>query len=403
VLILAHRLSKVSTRHSLLSNYDEIGTPLKSSHSASASAKLEIRSQHIQHGSQISIQLRAHGQALMRLLDLIAQCREPFIVVPRAHGAPMVVSGPGDFAQRIAECPLRLVIADDLTRASAELAFADGDRLVGCLDLLRIPAPRLWVEWSDAIHQQVISQCGTVAQGDPDAFGRQVGVLLQAAPCGRSALARTFWSVPNAAGKFDAQMSPIETHISLDTRFNPAANASEILRGRYVSLTHSPNSGVDDLLDRVRFRFDERWLQYYEQAASDTDSRQNVIRGSLAAVAHDIPLLLAFFLLLNAKGATRSVPIERSALNRKRLARDRAALLDHVEVHASIPGYSTASEDDVEGGCGTRRAPRLHHVRGHLVRREDRVFWRMPHLRGSALQGVVRSRTVCLSFRLRAS
>jgi hypothetical protein len=47
---------------------------------------------------------------------------------------------------------------------------------------------------------------------------------------------------------------------------------------------------------------------------------------------------------------------------------------------------------------GSRRPPRLHHVRGHLVRREDRVFWRMAHLRGHALEGLVRSRTVCLSF-----
>jgi hypothetical protein len=37
-------------------------------------------------------------------------------------------------------------------------------------------------------------------------------------------------------------------------------------------------------------------------------------------------------------------------------------------------------------------------VRGHLVRREDRVFWRVPHLRGSAARGMVRSRTVCLSI-----
>src|SRR3984957_20168582 len=117
----------------------------------------------------------------MRLLDLITQYRKPFVIAPRALDArPVVMNGPSDFADRIAHCPLRFVIADNLTRASAELAFADGDRLAGCLDLLRIPAPQIWVEWSDAIHQQVICQCGTVAQRDPNAFGRQVGVLLQA-------------------------------------------------------------------------------------------------------------------------------------------------------------------------------------------------------------------------------
>ena len=56
---------------------------------------------------------------------------------------------------------------------------------------------------------------------------------------------------------------------------------------------------------------------------------------------------------------------------------------------------ATADTGDEPSG---RHSPRLHHVRGHLVRREQRVFWRVPHLRGSASRGAVRSRTVCLSF-----
>src|SRR4029077_6209051 len=134
-----------------------------------------------------------------------------------------------------------------------------------------------------------------------------------------------------------------------------------------------------DLLDRVRFRFDHKWSRYYEAAVTDESTRAAIIRCSLAGVAHDVPLLLAFFLLLNAKGATRPVPILRNTLNRKRLARDKAPLLDHVEVHASLPpesdGRRNANDDPADG----RRRRRLHHVRGHLVRREDRVFWRTPH------------------------
>jgi hypothetical protein len=122
-----------------------------------------------------------------------------------------------------------------------------------------------------------------------------------------------------------------------------------------------------------------------------------VVRKSLAGVAHDIPLLLAFFLLLNAKGATRPVPVQREQLNRKRSAKKRPPLLDHIEVHATLPAQ-TAGFLDAEAGPIARRPPRLHHVRGHLVRRENRVFWRTPHLRGSARQGIVHSRTVCLSF-----
>jgi hypothetical protein len=333
----------------------------------------------------------------MRLLDLIAQSRDPLLIMPRTHGAqPMHVTGPGDFAHVIAECPLRFVIADDLTRASAELAFADGDRLAGCLDLLRIPAPLLWVEWNDAIHQQVICECGIVPQRDPDACGRQVGVLLRASVDGRSALARTFWSTGMPDGQREAQMSPLETHIDLDGSFAPSVDPDAMLKGHYASVTHTDDAGVADLLERVRFQFDDKWLNYYDAAAPDANERRSIARDSLAAVAHDIPVLLAFFLLLNARGATRPLPVARGILNRKRLERDRAPLLDHIEVHASLPELSAAQEDGAT--VGSRRSPRLHHVRGHLVRREDRVFWRTPHLRGNATQGVVRSRTVCLSF-----
>jgi hypothetical protein len=332
----------------------------------------------------------------MRLLDLVAQYRSPFVITPPGGAAPMLMNGPSDFARRVAGCPLRFVIEDNLTRASAELAFAEGDRLAGCLDLLRFPAPQMWVEWSDAIHQEVICQCGIVRQQDMNAGGRQVGLLLEASPCGKSAVARTFWSVPNSAGERDVIMSPLETHIHLEERFEPAMSAIEMLGGEFASV-FCDEPGVAELLERVRFRFDDSWSKYYRINTVDTQTQESVARSSLAAVAHDIPLLLAFFLFLNAKGATRAIPVQRAQLNRKRHARDRPPLLDHVEVHASLPTHSSAGSEEHLAQF-TRRPPRLHHVRGHLVRREDRVFWRTPHLRGSARQGVVRSRTVCLSF-----
>jgi hypothetical protein len=334
----------------------------------------------------------------VRLLDLVAQCRDPFVILPDAHGArPVKVSGPNDFARQIVECPLRFVIADDLTRASAELAFADGDRLASCLDLLRIPAPLLWVEWSDAAHQQVICECRIVSRLDRDAFGRRVGVLLRSSPDGRSAMARTFWSVGVANGQCEAQMSPLETYIDLDERFASTGDADAMLRGHYASVTYGADAGVAELLQRVRFQFDDKWLKYYSAAGLDANERQRIARASLAAVAHDVPLLLGFFLLLSARGVTRRMPVARGILNRKRIERQREPLLDHVEVHASLPDFCAARQ---ENGAGEdfRRSPRLHHVRGHLVRREDRVFWRTAHLRGSATLGVVRSRTVCLSF-----
>jgi hypothetical protein len=306
------------------------------------------------------------------------------------------VTGPGAFAARVAACPLRYVLDDDLTRASAELAFADGIRLVGCLDLLRVPAPQLWVEWNDEVHQKVIYETNASATYDSTAAGRRVGIFLQGSSDGLCAVARTFWADAAAEEDSEVTMSPLETHIDLRGQHSCPSDIAGVLAGGYAALMDASNSATSSLLDQVRFRIDDRWAAYYRAAATDSEAQRHVVHESVAAVARDIPMLLGFFLLLSAKDATLSIPVSRAAINRKRLTRGRAPLLDHIEVRASLGAIREPDSNGVE--LIGRQSPRLHHVRGHLVRRDTSVFWRSPHLRGSASRGVVRSRTVCLSF-----
>jgi hypothetical protein len=333
----------------------------------------------------------------MRLLDRVARCHTPLrLALDRDPGIAFEVPGPSRYASRVANCPLRFVLGDDLTRASAELAFADGARLAGCLDLLRVPAPHMWVEWNDEVHKRVIYETHSVAEYDMAASGRRVGVLLQGSQDGYRAIARTFW-VDNAADESsEVTMSPLETHIDLLGSNAEACDIPDILSGRFAGVTSSVDAGMASLLDHVRFRLDASWAAYYRAAATDPDVQRQVIHGALAAVARDIPLILAFFLLLSAKDATRSIPVSRAAINRKRQAHGRLPLLDHVEVRASLEAVRESDDGGVK--LAGRQSPRLHHVRGHLVRRDDRVFWRVSHLRGSGSRGMVRSRTVCLSF-----
>jgi hypothetical protein len=274
------------------------------------------------------------------------------------------------------------------------LAFANGARLAGCLDVLRIPAPRLWVEWNDEVHQRVIHESQMIAECNTVVSGRRVGVLLQGTRDGYGAVARTFWD-DGTSDSGEVTLSPLETHIDLRGEFTEGPD-KHVLSGGYLGLTQSDNSAMTSLLEHVRFRFDPAWASYYREAATDLATQREVVRGSLAAVSWDPPLLLAFFLLLCAKDATHSIPVSRATINRKRLARGHSPLLDHIEVHASLDRVRDSGSAGLEGVA--RRSPRLHHVRGHLVRRDSQVFWRLPHLRGNAGRGVVRSRTVCLSF-----
>jgi hypothetical protein len=121
-----------------------------------------------------------------------------------------------------------------------------------------------------------------------------------------------------------------------------------------------------------------------------------VLVRNLEACAFDPPMLFAFLLMLSARNALPQRPIAIDKLNRARQRAGKLALLEHVDV--SAPLYSSSNSclaglRDVE-----RRGPRLHHVRGHIVRRGAAVFWRVPHLRGSARLGQIRTRTVELSF-----
>jgi hypothetical protein len=339
--------------------------------------------------------------APMRLLDCIAHSRAPLLLPSSRDPAENVeVSGPNRFAAQLASCPLRYVLGDDLTQASAELAFADGARLVGCLDLLRMPAPHLWIEWNDEVHKRVIHSTRSSAEYDSASAGRKVGIMLRASSNGLTAVGRTFWADAVAGGENSAvTLSPLETHFDLRGEFADGKGNQDVLSGGFLDATHGGNEATASLLDHVRFRFEDSWAGYYREAAGDPDFKRRLIRESINSIAWDAPFVLAFLLLLSAKDATRLMPVSRAAINRKRLTGGRGPLLDHVEVNASLDAVSM-SEPGADGSG--RQSPRLHHVRGHLVRREQRVFWRVPHLRGSGTRGAIRSRTVCLSFARRA-
>jgi len=330
----------------------------------------------------------------MRLLDCVARSNAPSSPLSTSEAGGYVVTGPGVFAGQVTACPLRFVLGDDLTQACAELAYADGARLSGCIDLLRMPAPNMWIEWNDETHKRVIHETHSNVEFDTAATGRKVGVLLRASANGLTAVARTFWA--DAAGDEQAAvtLSPIETHIDLRGEFANAPDAKDALLGGFLDVTDSNDPATAMLLEHVKFRFDASWAGYYAPAAADANFRRRLIKESIGSIAWDAPFLIAFLLLLTAKDATRRAPVSRAAINRKRLANGRTPLLDHIEVNACLNAVASESAGELSG----RQSPRLHHVRGHLVRRENQVFWRVPHLRGSATRGAVHSRTVCLAY-----
>jgi hypothetical protein len=154
----------------------------------------------------------------------------------------------------------------------------------------------------------------------------------------------------------------------------------------------SDGKSGDLLRQCLRFRYERTWDVYYRQARCSIASKQAIARHALGTIAPDIPVLLAFLLLLGIRSGVSHRPQSFARLNRSRASAGKMPLLDHVEVHS--PVLEPYRFIGVGGNSMGRRARRLHHVRGHLVRRGNKIFWRIPHLRGSSRAGSIRTRTV---------
>lgn len=326
----------------------------------------------------------------MRLLDLIAQGRTESIRTAEGRSLP----GAERFINAIHACPIRFVLSDDLTCCATQLAYADGDRLASCLDLIHVPAQSLWVEWADGPRQDALRTIEFLSP-QPEVLAQRGGALFTANSGGRSGEFRTFWSTPQQY----AYVSPVVIQFDFDRIPQGGASVDDAFGPGRARIKTDLALGLDEVLLHVRFRFEAEWAQYYQEHCITEQMRRNVWHANLRACAFDPPMLFAFFLMLCARDALpqRVIPVDR--LNRSRRRAGKPPLLEHVEIAAPLFVQRPAQTSSVPDEVGVeRRSPRLHHVCGHIVRRGTTVFWRCPHIRGNARLGQIRSRTVRLSY-----
>jgi hypothetical protein len=323
----------------------------------------------------------------MNLADRLAQCRAPYIVRDTDSGILSHLNGAAEFAGRVAQCPIRYVLSDDLTRLCTALAYSKGSRTVDCADLLHVPAETVWVEWCEAPWRAELEQYGFGADAVDTCRAGRRGAFIQSSTDGRRGLVRTFWSDKDIAT--DVLASSMEAYFDFDT---PVGEDPHPMDDEFRPTVSVSDGESGDLLRQcLRFRYERTWDVYYRQRYSPA-SKQTIARHALGTIAPDIPVLLAFLLLLGIRSGVSHRPQSFARLNRSRARAGKMPLLDHVEVHSPVlePYRFIGAGGDSMG----RRARRLHHVRGHLVRRGNKIFWRIPHLRGSSRSGSIRTRTV---------
>jgi hypothetical protein len=327
----------------------------------------------------------------VRLLDLIGHGRS----APLRSNDGHVLPGAEGFRNAICKCPLRYVLSADLVSCATQLAYAEGDRVAGCLDLIHVPAQDVWIEWPEQPRLATLREIPSLEVNTGRVNAKWAGSLVRATPHCRSGTIRTFWSTSEEL----AYLSPMITSFNLDESMRKCRTTDPtIWRGDAV-LQLKEEPAIDELLEYFRFQLDDEWAKYYHERAQDSALREAILRACLRHCAFDPPMLMAFALLLGARDLLPRQTINRDRLNRARNSAGRPPLLEHIEVSAPI--NILRAPDHGQANDARRLSPRLHHVRGHIVRRGSAVFWRSPHLRGNARIGRVRSRTVILKFATR--
>jgi hypothetical protein len=329
----------------------------------------------------------------MRLADRIAQCRTPFIVENTNDGSVTHLNGAAAFSKDITSCATRYVLSDELTSLCTALAYSKGARTLACADLLHVPAERTWVEWTEAPWQKELARYGFKTPLDSTGLGRR-GVFIQSTPQGRRGLLRTFWA--GGESELNVLSSSMEAYFDFDARAGEEPEVIGRQRRPAICVTDDAIGNADILRRCFRFRFERSWQDYYDRARLTAIQATAITHHALGTIAIDIPVMLAFFLLLATRPGLPRRPLMLERLNKARARSGKAALLEQVEVFAPLmPAY----QSEGGGAAGpSRQLRRLHHVRGHLVRRGSTLFWRVPHLRGSARAGSVRTRTVTWRF-----
>lgn len=309
------------------------------------------------------------------------------MVVDNLTGLKTRLSGAAELAPDIIACPIRYVMSDELVCLCADLAYSSGTRVLDCVDLIRIPAARLWLEWREEPWHSRLREYGFSFSDGAVLPGHRRGVFIRANREGLKGSMRAFWSA--GADSSEVQAGAMEAHFELDADLH----GSPPLTSEALRVVDSKVDTSSVLPRCFQFDFEHTWASYYHAKTPSHARYRELQEISLGPVATTIPLVMAFLLLLLTKSGLPQQVVQLARLNHRRARLGKHFLLDHIEVHSPIQSAPAMAVPAGAGPAG-RRAPRLHHVRGHLFRRANHLTWRVPHLRGNASRGVLRSRTV---------
>jgi hypothetical protein len=304
-----------------------------------------------------------------------------------------------DLAARLEGAP-RYLLDGNATRTAVELNLGRPKVLLEAMRHLRIPYPRLWVEWDDADRQRLREKFDEpMHYAELRPMPGRVGFLLEADPGGRAGTATWAWTTKQTGdvatrlpSGIDVTMlagmpnvGAVQPFFDLDRTFALSAERVEGLLGGNLAKLWLDNPVQLEALFNIWRTCEHRpsaWGRHYFAVLGNDPLAMAL---SYADVVGEYIMIWAIMLLLTAsRPVVDLVPIDIDRLNKRRVKRGQPPLLDYTQVTLRLTPPDPQYNPVIRGPLGySRKSPRVHLVSSYLARRGDKHWIVRPYFRGT--------------------
>jgi hypothetical protein len=300
-------------------------------------------------------------RSFMRLMDQVLKASV-------CAKSPLVVN----LSDEIGNATIRYVLTPDVVAICESLVSDHFDMLSDMTDIVRVGEESMWIER----HSEL---------ADADGVHRRIGLLVEADCDGRSGTITVAIEIPG-------QPPLVMPHgIAFDFDGNIALSCDGLSQFR---ITDFASDATRKLASCFAIRLLPGWREYYSLDSRSPEIRKEIMDELARSAMPDGLFLMAFTALLMSRKSFREVPSQLGRLNRARARSGKLELLDHLEVMTHVIAGDHVGSRSL---ASERRPSRMHHVRGHFVRRGPLLYWRSAHFRGDPDRMIMR-KTVTLNL-----
>jgi hypothetical protein len=271
----------------------------------------------------------------------------------------------------------RYLLDSSVMRASVELGLGRPKIFRDAMRHVRIPYPRMWVEWEesgrDRLRRELDQEEAAFQALKP--VPDRLGFLLESDEGGRSGNVTWAWtSAPNTP----PNISPFDARFDLDAHYEqPTAYTEGLLRANLAKRWIDNPIQLNAMLDiwRTSSHKLSAWGRTWVEAGGTQE------RFFLSDIYGEFIEIWCILLLLTSSRPTLAYrPISREKLNRARTRKREPALLDHTEITMQLSAREIAGKRQPLGHA--RKSPRIHMVSRYLATRGDKHWLVEPYMRG---------------------